>query len=96
VQLPNPLIKLLTDRLPLCFVKLPINHNKSARGWFFKKISSVIAQSELRHNFFTNCEKLILWVVMKLWLSYDWPKKFLRTGLWWRMYVVCKMVCSPR
>jgi hypothetical protein len=24
VQLPNPLLKLLTDRLPLCFVKLPI------------------------------------------------------------------------
>jgi hypothetical protein len=45
-------------------------------GRFFKDFSSVMTQSELRHNskdaLLTICEK----VVAELWLSYDWPENF--------------------
>jgi hypothetical protein len=35
-----------------------------------------LGQSLLRHNLFTNCDKVILRVVTELWLSYVLPKIF--------------------
>jgi hypothetical protein len=80
----------LGSNLEICsiFQHVYILSVNCGRNWgrFFKNFRSVITQLELRHNLFTNCEKVILRVVTELWLSYDWPKFLKNRPQFWPQF----------